>query len=122
MEYKSEPQNSKSVDNQINNENISYINVEISSVKNKNNKKNKKRENFYIKIFIAIIYFAFIILIEQEYRNYLFDKSIKIQEDIRKDHDKDSGFYHFWKFMSYFGENKIIIAILFIIFIFFPIS
>ena len=122
MEYKPENQYCKSDDNKIYNNNISPINVEISSVKNLNNKKYIKRENFYIKLFITIIYFALIILIEREYRNYLFDKSLKFQEDIRKDHDKDSAFYRFWKFMSYFGENKITITVFFIIFIFFPIS
>jgi hypothetical protein len=84
MEYKPENQYCKSDDNKIYNNNISPINVEISSVKDLNNKKYIKRENFYIKIFIAIIYFALIILIEREYRNYLFDKSLKFQEDIRK--------------------------------------
>ena len=57
MEYKSENRYSKSIDNQINNKNISPINVEISSPIIKNNKINIKRENFYIKIFIAIINF-----------------------------------------------------------------
>ena len=39
---------------------------------------------------------------EQIYRESLFDKSIEIQEDIRNDHDKESAFYDFWKFMTNF--------------------
>ena len=111
MDNKPENQYSKSDDNNIYDKNISPINIEISSAKDLKTQKYIKRENFYIKIFVTIIYFALIILIEKEYRNYLFDKSLKFQEDIRKDHDKDSAFYRFWKFMSYFGENKITISI-----------
>jgi asparagine synthetase A len=50
---------------------------------------NKKREKIYTKIFIAIIYFALVICMEQLYRETLFDKSIDTQEDIREDHDKE---------------------------------
>jgi hypothetical protein len=80
--------------------------VEITSKKDLYNntidKQSIKKECFYIKIFIVIAYFAICISIEQIYRESLFDKSIEIQEDIRNDHDKESAFYDFWKFMTNF--------------------
>mgnify|MGYP002625668217 CR=1 FL=1 len=82
----------------------------------------KKKEKLYTKIFIAIIYFALVICIEQLYRETLFDKSIDTQEDIREDHNKESAFYDFWKVMSVFGTASITFPVFFVIFLFFPIS
>ena len=87
---------------------IAPFNIEISSkINNEDIQKNKEKEKlkkiFYIKIFISAIYFILIICFEKLYRASLFSKSIAIQEDIRKDHEKDSAFYNFWKFMSIFG-------------------
>ena len=106
---------------------VAPFNIEITSNStNKNNQENTKKENlkkiFYIKIFISAIYFTFIICIEQLYRASLFSKSITIQEDIRKDHEKDSAFYNFWKFMSIFGEAKATFPIYGLIFVFFPLN
>ena len=106
------------------------LNVEISSKKDfynnnniyYNNAKNKSRDCFIAKIVLAIIYFTLIICIEQIYREDLFDESIDAQEDIREDHDKNSAFYNFWKFISYFGEAKLTFPIFAIIFLFFPLS
>lgn len=108
-------------------ENITSLNVEISS-QNFNNKTNtieeerKKKEYLYVKIFCIIIYYALVILIEQAYRESLFEKSIDSQEDIRKDHDKGSAFYDFFKFMSVFGLAKLTFPVFLIIFLFFPLS
>lgn len=84
--------------------------------------RNKEKEKLYTKIFIAIIYFALVICMEQLYRETLFDKSIDTQEDIREDHNKDSAFYDFWKFISVFGTASITFPVFFVIFLFFPIS
>ena len=59
---------------------------------------------------------------EQLYRETLFDKSIDTQEDIREDHNKDSAFYDFWKFISVFGTASITFPVFFVIFLFFPIN
>jgi len=83
---------------------------------------NKKKEKIYTKIFIAIIYFALVICMEQLYRETLFDKSIDTQEDIREDHNKGSAFYDFWKFISVFGTASITFPVFFVIFLFFPIN
>ena len=83
---------------------------------------NEKREKLYIKILIAIIYFAFVICMELLYRETLFDESIDIQEDIREDHKKDSAFYDFWKFISVLGTASITFPVFFVIFLFFPIN
>ena len=106
---------------------IAPFNIEISSkINNEDIQKNKEKEKlkkiFYIKIFISAIYFILIICIEKLYRASLFSKSITIQEDIRKDHEKDSAFYNFWKFMSIFGEAKATFPIFGLIFVFFPLS
>ena len=106
---------------------IAPFNIEISSkINNEDIQKNKEKEKlkkiFYIKIFISSIYFILIICIEKLYRASLFSKSITIQEDIRKDHEKDSAFYNFWKFMSIFGEAKATFPIFGLIFVFFPLS
>ena len=104
------------------------LKVEITSKKDFydnnyiNNNKNKSRDCFIAKNIVAIIYFSLIICIEQVYRNDLFDKSIDVQEDIREDHNKNSAFYNFWKFISYFGEAKGTFPIFGIIFVFFPLS
>ena len=106
------------------------LNVEISSQKDfyndnnnyYNNAKKHSRDCFIAKILLAIIYFTLIICIEQIYREDLCDESIDAQEDIREDHDKNSAFYDFWKFMSYFGEAKLTFPIFAIIFLFFPLS
>ena len=106
--------------------NVTPMEVDITSKKDLYNntidKQSIKKECFYIKIFIVIAYFAICISIEQIYRESLFDKSIEIQEDIRNDHDKESAFYDFWKFMTNFGEAKIIFPIFAVIFLFFPIN
>ena len=83
---------------------------------------NRMKEKIYTKIFIAITYFALVICMEQLYRETLFDKSIDTQEDIREDHNKDSAFYDFWKFISVFGTASITFPVFFVIFLFFPIS
>ena len=87
-----------------------------------NNLNKKEKIIFIIKIITAILYFIFIICIENLYRDPLFSKSITIQESIRKKHEKNSSFYQFWEFMSLFGLAKITFPIFAIIFLFFPLS
>ena len=120
-ENDSRPQENQNFQNQS-------LNVEITSKKDfyinnyVSNNKRKSRDCFITKIVSALIYFSLIICIEQVYRNDLFDESIDIQEDIREDHSKNSAFYKFWKFISYFGEAKGTFPIFGIIFVFFPLS
>ena len=96
-------------------------NIINKNVLNKNYPlNNQKREKIYTKIFIAITYFALVICMEQLYRETLFDKSIGTQEDIREDHNKDSAFYDFWKFISVFGTASITFPVFFCNFPLFP--
>ena len=81
-----------------------------------------KSKCIFIKISICIIYFTLIITVENFYREPLFNESIEIQKNIRSNRDKDSIFYQYWKFMSYFGEAKLILPIFGIIFLFFPLN
>lgn len=127
MENNQENENYNPPDSETQNNHFSNLNIKIPPKDdfNKNNNLEdirQKKEKIYIKIFIAIIYFALCITMEQVYRESLFDKSIEEQEDIRKDHDKESSFYKFWKFISNFGEAKITFIIFELIFLFFPIS
>ena len=119
-----EIENNSNFKNNINK--IPISNVEILPNSNfyyyRQDEKAKARECFFAKIFIVIIYFVLIICIEQVYREDLFDESIDAQEDIRKDHNKNSAFYNFWKFISYFGVAAITFPIFAIILVFFPIS
>lgn len=119
-----EIENNSNFKNNINK--IPISNVEILPNSNfyyyRQDEKAKARECFFAKIFIVIIYFALIICIEQVYREDLFDESIDAQEDIRKDHNKNSAFYKFWKFISNFGVAAITFPIFAIILVFFPIS
>lgn len=106
---------------------IAHFNIEIpSNYNNQNNQENIEKEKLNrilkIKIFIVVIYFLLIICIENLYRINLFNESIIIQENIRKDHEKDSVFYKFWKFMSIFAEAKATFPIFGLIFVFFPLS
>ena len=113
--------------NQDSKNSIAPFNLEIpSNFKNESNQENKEKEKlkkvFYIKIFISAIYFILIICIENLYRENLYRKSIEVQENIRNDHEKESAFYNFWKFMSIFGEAKATFPIFGLIFLFFPLS
>jgi len=56
------------------------------------------------------------------YKKKLFDKSIKFQEDLREKFDKESSFYKFWNFISFFGTNLFCFGVFYIIFIFFPLN
>ena len=113
--------------NQDSKNSIAPFNLEIpSNFKNESNQENKEKEKlkkvFYIKIIISAIYFILIICIENLYRENLYRKSIEVQENIRNDHEKESAFYNFWKFMSIFGEAKATFPIFGLIFLFFPLS
>ena len=120
-----ETENNLKSENNINHK-IPISNVEILPNRNyydyRLDEKAKARECFIAKILIAIIYFALIICLEQVYREDLFDESIDAQEDIRKDHNKNSAFYNFWKFLSYFGVAALTFPIFAIILVFFPLS
>lgn len=85
-------------------------------------KIDKKKKIIILKITCVLLYFMFIISIEITYRDSLFDKSVKIQEDIRERKEKGSFFYKIWNFFSYFGLNSVSMGIFAIIFIFFPLN
>ena len=93
--------------------------------RNNNNKtedkdKNKKTEK--LKIIFLIIYFLLIISVEVFYRNHLHNISMNIQENIKGNKDKKHPFYIFWKIITKFGEEIIMIPIFVIIFLFFPLN
>ena len=112
---------------------IVYLNkmkgdVRIEKIVVKRNKIEKKlKTNFkkkysIITIIISILYFALIISTEFTYKKKLFDKSINFQEDLREKYDKEGGFYKFWNFFSFFGNNIFCFGVFFVIFIFFPLN
>ena len=83
-------------------------------------RKLKKIEN--IKMIFLFLYFIIIILVENLYRNPLFNKSLNIQEKIKGNKTKNDSFYLFWKIISAFGGEKIIIPLYLIFFLFFPLN
>jgi membrane-associated phospholipid phosphatase len=103
------------------------VRIEKIVVKRHANKEKKLEAKFkskysLITCIISILYFALIISTEMTYKKKLFDKSIKFQEDLREKFDKESSFYKFWNFISFFGTNLFCFGVFFIIFIFFPLN
>ena len=103
------------------------VRIEKIVVKRHANKEKKLESKFkskysLITCIISILYFVLIISTEMTYKKKLFDKSIKFQEDLREKFDKESGFYKFWNFISFFGTNLFCFGVFFIIFIFFPLN
>jgi len=103
------------------------VRIEKIVVKRHANKEKKLEAKFkskysLITCIISILYFALIISTEMTYKKKLFDKSIKFQEDLREKFDKESSFYKFWNFISFFGTNLFCFGVFYIIFIFFPLN
>ena len=103
------------------------VRIEKIVVKRHANKEKKLEAKFkskysLITCIISILYFVLIISTEFTYKKKLFDKSIKFQEDLREKFDKESSFYKFWNFISFFGTNLFCFGVFFIIFIFFPLN
>lgn len=103
------------------------VRIEKIVVKKHANKEKKLETKFkskysLITCIISILYFVVIISTEFTYKKKLFDKSIKFQEDLREKFDKESSFYKFWNFISFFGTNLFCFGVFFIIFIFFPLN
>ena len=103
------------------------VRIEKIVVKRHANKEKKLEAKFkskysLITCIISILYFGLIISTEITYKKKLFDKSIKFQEDLREKFDKESSFYKFWNFISFFGTNLFCFGVFFIIFIFFPLN
>ena len=103
------------------------VRIEKIVVKRHANNEKKLEAKFrskysLITCIISILYFVVIISTEFTYKKKLFDKSIKFQEDLREKFDKESSFYKFWNFISFFGTNLFCFGVFFIIFIFFPLN
>ena len=80
------------------------------------NKKLKKNT------ILITIYFILVILSENLYREKLFEKSIKFQEDIQNNFSKDSLFFTVFKLISKFGIPSLMQIIYFIVFLFLPLN
>ena len=104
---------------------IDHSNMKIK-IENNNNineiSSNNLTKKEKIKITISIIYYILVIGIEFSYRDKLFEKSLKIEENIQENYDKNSLFVKFWKLISEFGTAKITMFTWFIIFITYPIN
>lgn len=99
------------------------INENSDLSKRKDNIKTEdKNQNQKLKILFLIIYFFLIISLEFIYRNHLHNISMNIQEKIKGNKDKNHPFYIFWKIITVFGEEIIMIPLYMIIFLFFPLN
>ena len=95
------------------------------SFETKNNTTEKKdNNNIYSlknKLIFIIIYYIIIIWLETLYRNFLFDKSIPIQEIIQKN-ESNSFLLKLSKILSIFGAEISTLFLFAIIFLFMPLN
>ena len=118
------PQKESKKSNIVNSEkNKEIIITESSEIKNTFKNKNKIQNLFStrIQIILTIIYFLIIIGSETLYRDYLFKKSITIQENIQKN-EKNKTILKFCRIISMFGGEISTLFIFAIIFLILPLN
>ena len=103
--------------------NKQVIITESSQISNSLNQitKNNTLISNNIRIIIIIVYFAIIIWTETFYRDYLFKKSIPIQEYFQKD-DNNTTFLKICEIISKFGGELSTLFIFVIIFLLMPLN